>query len=173
MIRNSSAASLRLTSDLTYHVEFAGQQSDTYHVKVFDYPELVRADAELEFPEYTSLKPKVVEDVRHVTAVEGTKLTLECRLNKEVAEATLVEADGQKIALNQTRKTTSSIAQRGRSPSRSGSNCSFVDREKRANKLPAEIVVNVTPNRAAEDRAGAAGARCRSLAARRAAAKGR
>ena len=63
----------------TYHVEFAGRQSDTFRVTVFDYPELVRADAELVYPEYTSLAPTVVEDVRHVTAVEGTKLTLAFR----------------------------------------------------------------------------------------------
>ena len=53
-------------------------RATSFHVTVFDYPELVRADAELVFPEYTSLEPAVVEDVRHVTAVEGTKLTLVC-----------------------------------------------------------------------------------------------
>ena len=45
------------------------------------------------FPSYTSLEPKTVEDIRHVTAVEGTELTLLCRLNKDVATARLVDAE--------------------------------------------------------------------------------
>src|SRR3712207_3923853 len=36
------------------------------------------------------MEEKVVEDTRSVTAVEGTKATLTFRLNKPVAEATLV-----------------------------------------------------------------------------------
>ena len=59
----------------------------------------MRTDAKLVFPQYTSLEPKTVEDIRHVTAVEGTELTLLCRLNKDVATAQLVDAEGQAIAL--------------------------------------------------------------------------
>ncbi|HZW34655.1 MAG TPA: hypothetical protein VFF52_28275, partial [Isosphaeraceae bacterium] len=62
-------------SDLAYRVEFEGRSTETYHVHVFEYPELNRADAHLIFPKYTALEPKVVEDIRHVTAVEGTELT--------------------------------------------------------------------------------------------------
>ena len=43
--------------------------------------------------------PKIVEDVRHVTAVEGTDLTLLFRLNKEVASAPLVDEQGEETAL--------------------------------------------------------------------------
>ncbi len=78
-------------TDLTYRVEFAGRSSETYHVRVFEYPELKRADAKLVFPGYTGHEPKIVEDIRHVTAVEGTELTLLCRLNKDVASAKLVD----------------------------------------------------------------------------------
>ena len=74
-------------TDLAYRVEHGGASTDTYQVKVFEYPELVRTDAKLVFPKYTSLEPKTVEDIRHVTAVEGTELTLLCRLNKKVATA--------------------------------------------------------------------------------------
>ena len=64
---------------------------------MFEYPELERTDAKLVFPGYTSLEPKTVEDIRHVTAVEGTELTLLCRLNKDVATARLVDAEGKAI----------------------------------------------------------------------------
>ena len=82
-------------TDLAYRVEFGGKSTETYHVQVFEYPELERTDAKLVFPQYTSLEPKTVEDIRHVTAVEGTELTLLCRLNKDVATARLVDAEGQ------------------------------------------------------------------------------
>ena len=71
---------------------------------VFEYPELERTDAKLVFPHYTSLEPKTVEDIRHVTAVEGTELTLLCRLNKDVATAQLVDAEGQAIELEAARR---------------------------------------------------------------------
>ena len=88
-----------VVNDLAYHIEFAGERSPTYRVRVFENPELVRTDARLEYPAYTSIEPKTAEDVRHVTAVEGTRLTLLFRLNKEVASAKLVDEKGQEIAL--------------------------------------------------------------------------
>lgn len=85
---------------LTYHVRFAEQQTETYSVTVFDYPALERADARLTYPDYTSLEDKVIEDVRQISAVEGTELTLQCRLNKSVAEARLVGRDGAAFELS-------------------------------------------------------------------------
>ena len=69
-------------TDIAYRVEYAGKSTDTFQVKVFEYPELVRTDAKLVFPKYTSLAPKTVEDIRHVTAVEGTEPTLLIRLRR-------------------------------------------------------------------------------------------
>lgn len=135
-----------VTSELTYHVDFAGQSSERYRVTVFDYPALVRADAKLEFPEYTSQKLKVVEDVRHISAVEGTKLTLECRLNKPVATATLVDAKDQKVALEADAKDNKLYRASWTLTESRRFKLQLVDAEKRANKLPEEIVVNVTPN---------------------------
>ena len=87
-------------ADLSYKVEFAGRSTETYRVRVFEYPELQRTDAQLQFPEYTSLVPTTVEDIRHVTAVEGTELTLLCHLNKEVATARLIDEKAhEEIAL--------------------------------------------------------------------------
>ena len=37
-------------ADLSYRVDFAGRSTETYHVKVFEYPELERTDAELVYP---------------------------------------------------------------------------------------------------------------------------
>ena len=73
-------------ADLSYHVAFNDQRSETFRVKVFEYPEVKRVDARLVFPAFAQAEPKTMEDVRYVTAVEGTELTLSLRLNKEVAE---------------------------------------------------------------------------------------
>src|SRR5262249_42601750 len=73
-------------ADLSYRVDFDGRSTKTYRVKVFENPELERTDATLVYPSYTGLESTTVQDIRHVTAVEGTELTLLCHLNKEVAE---------------------------------------------------------------------------------------
>jgi hypothetical protein len=133
-------------TDLAYHVEHGGRSTETYQVKVFEYPELVRTDAQLVFPSYTSLAPKTVEDIRHVTAVEGTELTLLCRLNKKIATARLVDSKDEVIELapgedgGQTYRATMTLSEPRRFK------VQLVDAEGRTNKLTSEIVVNVTRN---------------------------
>ena len=79
---------------LDYHVELGGQTTPPYHVTVFEYPRLERADARLVYPSYTGLEPRLVQDVRTVSVVEGTELTLMCYLNKPVQSATLDRRQG-------------------------------------------------------------------------------
>ena len=69
---------------LDYKIELGGQTTPTYRVTVFEYPRLEKADARLVYPSYTGLEPRVVQDVRTVSVVEGTELTLTCFLNKQV-----------------------------------------------------------------------------------------
>jgi len=84
---------------LRYHVEFADAASDTFQVTVFEYPRLVQADAVLEFPSYTALKKRRIQDTRRVAAVEGTQVSLICRLNVPVASARLVSQEGDSLPL--------------------------------------------------------------------------
>jgi hypothetical protein len=134
-------------ADLSYHVEFAGQSTETYHVTVFEYPEVLRTDARLVFPQYTSLQPKTVEDIRHVTAVEGTELTLLCRLNKDVVTARLVDEENEALALASQESGTFVYQTSFTVTDPRRFHVQLVDREGRSNKLPTEIVVNVTRNR--------------------------
>ncbi|MEJ7637168.1 MAG: hypothetical protein WKF75_04045, partial [Singulisphaera sp.] len=129
-----------VAADLSYRVEFGGESSPTYRVRVFENPELMRTDAKLVYPGYTSLEPRTAEDIRHVTAVEGTEVTLLCRLNKEVAAAKLVDEKGGEIALSPST---------GNSPLCYGAKLTLVDshrykvrlvdREGRRDKLAAEL----------------------------------
>lgn len=134
-------------SDLTYRVEFAGRSSPGYRVTVFEHPEVLRTDAGLVFPAYTSLEPKTVEDVRHVTAVEGTELTLTLRLNKPVASAGLVDEAGRSVALAPVAGDASLYRATLTLDDPRRLRVELVDREGRPNKSPAEIAVNVTRNR--------------------------
>ena len=136
-----------MTEDLTYHVEFAGRSSDTFRVTVFDYPALVRADARLEFPGYTSQKPKVVEDVRHISAVEGTKLTLELPAEQAGRRCAAGRCQRRKKSRSsETPKTTKLYRTAWTLTESRRFKLQLRDHEKRANKLPEEIVINVTPN---------------------------
>ncbi len=136
-------------ADLDYRVEFAGRSSPTYRVTVFEYPELRRTDARMAYPAYTGLETKVAEDIRHVTAVEGTELTLDLHLNKEVVEAGLVDEKDRVVPLARrpgdepvyTAGLTLADSHRYR--------VKLVDAENRTAKGPPEIVVNVTRNRPA------------------------
>jgi hypothetical protein len=86
-------------ADLNYHVEIEGQRSDTFRVKVFDYPKPATLDVGLVFPEFTSLPPAVIEDTLRVTAVQGTQATFTARLNKPVVAAELFPEDGGPIVM--------------------------------------------------------------------------
>lgn len=137
-----------VNADLTYHVEFAGRSTPTYRVRVFEYPELQRTDATLVFPKYTALETKTVEDIRHVTAVEGTELTLLCHLNKDVTVARLIDEQGQAVPLTRHEaegaplyRTTFTLTDPKRFK------VQLIDRDGRTNKLTSEIVINVTRNR--------------------------
>jgi hypothetical protein len=88
-----------VSEPLVYHVEIGGQTTPEYRVGVFEYPRLERADAKLAYPKYTGLAERLVQDVRTVTVVEGTELTLICYLNKPVAKATLIEDQAPPIEL--------------------------------------------------------------------------
>jgi hypothetical protein len=136
-----------VNADLTYRVEFEGQSTETYHVSVFEYPELERTDARLVFPGYTSLEPTTVEDIRHVTAVEGTELTLLCHLNKEVSVARLVDEAGQATELAPQAEGTHIYSATFTLTDSKRFKVQLADREGRSSKLTAEIVVNVTRNR--------------------------
>ena len=85
---------------LDYAIDLGGQTTPTYHVTVFEYPRLEKADAKLVYPTYTGLEPRIVQDVRTVSVVEGTELTLTCYLNKTVQSATLTEDKHEPILLS-------------------------------------------------------------------------
>ncbi|MCA9118866.1 MAG: hypothetical protein H6822_16265 [Planctomycetaceae bacterium] len=131
---------------LSYYVEYAGSKSDTYHVTVFDYPALVRSDAKLIFPNYTSMEERLIQDVRRVSAVVGTRLELLCYLNKPVATARLVAKDGATVDLQLADEAESLYSASIVLTESQRYELELVDDKGRMNKQPPTIVINVLPN---------------------------
>jgi len=137
---------------LTYRLQYGSQSTRDYQVTVFEHPRLEQADAQLTYPTYTKLPPRRIENTRRVTAVEGTQLELDLRLNKPVASAMLVAHDQAKTALPLQVAEGKAVAVLP--PMRLGSSQTYdlqlVDREGRTNPLATPIVIEVLPNRLPE-----------------------
>lgn len=138
--------------DLTYGVESAAGHSPRYTVKVFEYPRLESADADLEFPAYTGLPPRRVADTRRVTAVEGSRLSLALRLNKPVAAAWLIPrgAAAQPIPLTLDPAAPAAALTHFALRTSQTYDLRLVDAEGRTNKEPAAFVFQALPNRRPE-----------------------
>ncbi len=89
----------QVKSDLIYHIEYAGRRTPNYTIGIFEYPELVKADARIVYPAYTKLPEKIIEDTRRLSVVEGSQITLTFTLNKPVATARLVPRAGIPLGL--------------------------------------------------------------------------
>ncbi len=77
----------KVDSDLRYHVEFDGRESEAYEIEIFELPALVQADANLDFPDYTQIPDRLVEDTRRISAqskepISRTRLQRTSRLKK-------------------------------------------------------------------------------------------
>ena len=117
---------------------------------MFEYPRLKQADVRLEYPNYTHLEEKLIQDVRRISVVEGTKVTLLCRLNKPVAEARLVEEkDEKQPQLKLSADAAEPLVYRVAFPADRSRRLKLhlKDADGRANQVPPEFVINALPNR--------------------------
>ncbi len=94
-----TATANSIRDDVAYRVRFGKQQSEEYQVRVFDFPDLARADAVVRYPEYTGLGEQPFPDTRRVTAVEGSQVSWTLHVNKPLESAVLESDDGDSVAL--------------------------------------------------------------------------
>jgi hypothetical protein len=139
-----------VSGDLLYSIEFAGQRTRDFKVKVFDYPRLEKADARLTFPDYTGLPEKNIADTRRVSAVEGSKLDLALHLNKSVVAASLVARDKSRIDLTVDTNAPSVRLSDFDLITAKNYELQLRDAEGRTNKIPALFTFDVLKNRAPE-----------------------
>ena len=141
-----------VTSNLSYHVEYAGKQTRDFSVTVFEHPRLERADAGLVFPEYTAQAPQHIENTRRVTAVEGSRLDLTLQLNKPVVSARLVGRGKAGTAIPLLVETNRAAASLKEFPLETNAayELQLVDAEGRTNKVQSQFVFSVLKNRTPE-----------------------
>ena len=134
-----------VSEDGHYHVEYAGGKTADYKIAIFDYPSLVRADASLVYPAYTGLTNKTIPDTRRITAVQGTRLTYNLQLNKPVKRARLVGTNSSLELVLQS----NAVALLSEYPLTNSARFTLAleDAEGRANKFPADFVIQVLTNR--------------------------
>lgn len=141
-----------VAADFTYRIDTKGERSRDFKVKVFEFPRLVRSDAELTFPDYTALPPRRIEDTRRVSAVEGTQLSVAFQLNKPVAKATLVARGKEKTEIPLVVADGKAVANLNRFvlTSTQSYDVKLVDAEGRVSKSAPPLVIEVLPNRTPE-----------------------
>lgn len=89
-----------LRNSFDYYAEAKGYRSRYFRIEVVDRPFIRSMRVQLTFPSYTKLPPRYLDDnVGDVTAIAGTRISLDMTLNKEIAKAALVFADSQEVAV--------------------------------------------------------------------------
>ncbi|MCP5518788.1 MAG: hypothetical protein H7A45_16210 [Verrucomicrobiales bacterium] len=143
--------------DLSYRLEFDDRRTEDYRVTVFEYPALTRADAGLVYPDYTAQEPRKIEDVRRISAVEGTRLTLELKFNKPVTDVRLLPEKpvAESVVISPgTNAATALLPDFALTSSRTYF-LQLTDADGRTNKSPTRFVLNVLTNRPPELRLAA------------------
>ncbi len=139
-----------VAADTTYHVEHDNNRSRSFTLTVYDRPTLLRADASLDYPDYTGLADRRIEDTRRISAVVGTGLIYDFAFNKPVARASLRTTDNQEIRLepvssDRTRfRLTTTVTTSARY------SLHLVDDDGRSNAAPNDIRIEALENRRPE-----------------------
>src|SRR4030067_746710 len=92
--------------DFNYYVAANGEKSEKYSVKVVDKPRVIDVKLTCNYPSYTNLKSEVKnENDGNITALVGSRVTIEAKTNKNLEKAVLVFSDGSKSEMKVNDKT--------------------------------------------------------------------
>lgn len=85
-----------IQDSLEYFVESNSVRSEVFKLNVVDLPYVKQLDLALNFPAFTNLPTKAIEDGGDVAALKGTVATITAKLSGKVRAARIVFADGKK-----------------------------------------------------------------------------
>jgi hypothetical protein len=88
-----------IQDSMEYFVESSSVRSDVFKLNVVDLPYVKQLDLSLNFPAFTNLPTKAVEDGGDIAALKGTVATITARLSGKVRAARIVFADGKKTEM--------------------------------------------------------------------------
>src|SRR5688572_21872509 len=90
-----------IQDSMEYFVESNSIRSDVYKLNVVDLPYVKQLDLVLNFPAFTNLPSKAIEDGGDIAALKGTNATITAKLTGKVRTARIVYADGKKVEMKQ------------------------------------------------------------------------
>jgi hypothetical protein len=89
-----------IQDSMEYFVESNNIRSEVYKLNVVDLPFVKQLDLSLNFPAFTNLPAKTVEDGGDIAALKGTVATITAKLTGTVRAARIVFPDGKKIDMS-------------------------------------------------------------------------
>lgn len=132
--------------DFTYQVVGSDWISESFSVDVFEYPSLVRSDADLDYPDYTGLTDKRVEDTVRVSAVQGTLVKWICFVNKPITLGELVTKEGERMVLHSDPDIPGALSAEIDLQKTQRFAVRLTDDDGRENKYPPELVARMLAN---------------------------
>ncbi len=90
-----------IQDSMEYFVESNTVRSEVYKLNVVDLPYVKQLDVTLNFPAFTNLPTKTIEDGGDIAALKGTSATIIAKLSGKVRAARLVYPDGKKVEMKQ------------------------------------------------------------------------
>jgi hypothetical protein len=88
-----------IQDSMEYFVESNNVRSELFKLNVVDLPFVKQLDLSLNFPAFTNLPTKAVEDGGDIAALKGTVATITAKLSGKVKAARIVFADGKKTEM--------------------------------------------------------------------------
>jgi hypothetical protein len=88
-----------IQDSVSYYIESAGVRSPEFTLDVADLPFVKQLDLVLDYPEYTRLPNKKIEDGGEVAALKGTVVSVVAQLSATAGAARIVMSDGGKIEM--------------------------------------------------------------------------
>jgi len=88
-----------IQDSVEYFVESNNIRSDVFKLTVVDLPYVKQLDLVLNFPSFTRLPSKTIEDGGDIAAIRGTVAAVTAHLTGKVRAARMVFADGRKIEM--------------------------------------------------------------------------
>jgi hypothetical protein len=129
-----------------YRVEATGLASPEYEIRVFEFPVLVQADAQVTPPAYLQKPPVSHLDIRSISVMEGSSIDWSLRVNKPVVNAELFGEDGTTIALQASAQDPTILTATQIPGETQRYRVHLVDESDRANRKPPWITVTVNRN---------------------------
>ena len=88
-----------IEDSIEYFIESNSVRSDVFKLTVVDLPYVKQLDLMLNFPAFTRLHAKAIEDGGDIAALKGTVATVTARLSGKVRAARMVFPEGRKVEM--------------------------------------------------------------------------